>query len=191
MADERFPITPPAETHDFVRRVLRWLAVVCVAVGALRAVSFIVQSTSYRWWWPSFYYSAGLQKLEVGLRYIMVAGAILLLIGGVALVRWKSWSRTILLIWAAVAILSTFTSNAIWFSRYVMERAASTQPAFQPSIALMGWYMLANWIDSCAFPVVVAAVLLQPEVAHLWARLRGGGFDVVPFAAPVSQITDR
>ena len=112
MADERFPITPPAETHDFVRRVLRWLAVVCVAVGALRAVSFIVQLTSYRWWWPSFYYSAGLEKLGARLKLPQGSVQQLLFFDDCGLLAWAnrfSWTPT----WLSLSPLFRFCLHCL------------------------------------------------------------------------------
>src|SRR3954470_14808306 len=138
MLDQPTVATSP-DAHDFLRRVLRWLAIVCVALGGVRLSSFLVYPFRYRGVWPAWYYSSGFRRLELLAHYATAGTATLLIVGGIALLRWRSWSRAVLLTWAALVAMVSLTSNGAWFVQYSTEIRASTQPAMQPSIAWIGW----------------------------------------------------
>ena len=51
----------------------------------------------------------------------------------------------------------------------------------QPVWQMMLWQLLW-WIGQSFFPLLMWLILRQPEVANQFARVQGGGFEVVPFA---------
>jgi hypothetical protein len=171
---------PPAESRTFLHRVLRCIAILAIAYGLVQAISLIFFAVVRGLPYERFYLRS--EKLAVAMSALLIASTVLVLVGGWALLRWRAWGRSVLIVWATFAIVLSFAQAIASAAFYVRELGGSTQP-YRPHAGLYVWSSFANWLTGNALPVVCLAVLLQPEVARLWAGPRGGGgFDVIPMA---------
>ena len=173
---------PAAESRTFLHRVLRWVAFLALAYGLLQAVSLFAYAATVGF--PYYRYFIWPRWLDIGMSLLLIASATTVMVGGWGLLRWRSWGRVVLIVWSVLAILLGLAQAIASTAHFVRRAAATTQSAAQAQTGLMVWSSLYDWMTSSALPVVFLAVLLQPEVAKLWARpTRAGGFDVVPMAS--------
>src|SRR5205823_1912848 len=91
---------------------------------------------------------------------------IVAVIGAAGLFQWKSWARRTLIAWACGDIAVAFASNLTWFVDYTrsISVAPATRPSLAPSIAFEGWSIFLTWLSGAAFPLIVLAILMQPEM---------------------------
>jgi hypothetical protein len=179
---------PPAESRTFLHRVLRWIAIVALALGLLQVVTLIVYTVSSgfpydRYWLPN-------TAAAISMSAMRIASAAILVVGGWGLLRWKYWGRVVLIVWSVLSILLALAStigSVVFISR---EVAATTQPTGQSNAGLMIWTSVHHWLDNCALPVLFLAALFQPEAAKMWAGPKRGGFDVIPMANVVDDTRD-
>ena len=174
------------DSPDFLRRVLRWLAIICLAAGLISVLNLGT--------WLAFYprnvyrYGGMTGRAGFAVNLAYLALPILGVVGGWALLRWKPWARRVLIAWALADIALGFISNILWYVDYAtsMSRAAATTRMTSPvpSVAFQGWSMLVTCLARMPFPLIVLIVMLQPEVKELWARRAGGAFEVLPIVRP-------
>jgi hypothetical protein len=107
-------------------------------------------------------------------------------IGGFGLLRCKPWGRALLLLWAPLSMVAQMAASLCWLVPSASARIATPQPS-GPPVAFIGWMTITELLSHYAFPVLVMAVLLQPDVRRLWANRTRGGFDVVPFAGVTNR----
>jgi hypothetical protein len=181
----------PAEARTFLHRILRWMAVLALAYGGLQAVSLIAFAAAQGF--PYDRYSFGGGKLvSLGISILMVILAALAIVGGWGLLRWRAWARLVLVIWSALAILLGLGQGIVSTGAFLRMTAATSQPSGLPHPALVVWASLHHWLTNCVLPIVFLLILLQPEVARLWAGPRGGGgFNVIPMAAAATAAAAR
>jgi hypothetical protein len=169
------------ESQSFVHRVIRVLALVALALGVLNAITLVVFTVSERWssagaWFGGgpggyLFYAVG----SIGLVVLQIAGA-------VGLLRWKSWGRTLLLVWSLSSMLFSLFVSGAWTYQYLQSVRATTQASYQPNVGSMIWNTFHFWAQGCAFPLLTWLALRRAEVKALWATPRHGGFDVIPIA---------
>jgi hypothetical protein len=85
---------------------------------------------------------------------LLTAAPIVLLIGSVALLRWKRWGRNITIAWAGVVIIA----GLILDSHYFYDQVWSLRPLTQPNL-FMAWRYLSNWIGTSIIPAAFVYVL--------------------------------
>lgn len=174
------PLRQPQDDQDFLLRVLRWIAILCIAYGLFRLANYgatIAQGGFARFGVGQF------RSLGFSLGLLLLVTNVLLLVGGAALLGRKRWGRTLLLLWAATGAAVHLGSSVLYLLNF-NSSAGGTAPGNSPGYFF--WMMFTYFIDAMAFPLLVAIVLLQREVAQLWAEPGGGAFEVVPMAIVVT-----
>ncbi len=175
---------PAAESRTFLHRVLRWLAILALGYGLLQVVTLTLFAATQDF--PFDRYWMRDRRAALALSLVHIASVVLLLAGAWGLLRWKSWARVGLFVWAALVILLGLVRAIGSTAYFIRETTAMTQPSFQGNIGFLIWNSFHFWVENCALPIVFIVVLHQPEVAKLWARRRSpGGFDVIPMASAV------
>jgi hypothetical protein len=172
--------TPAGEcTQTFLHHVLRWLAVLALGYGFFDAVTLIVFAVydrlPYDRMWLPF-------TAAMGFLIARIALAVLLILGGAWLLRWKSHGRTLLMWWSAFTIVLGLISMIGMYFFYSRQYGATTQPSYGPSIGFVVWNSFHYWIKSCALPILFLSILMQSEVSKLWSQPRRSGFEVIPIA---------
>jgi hypothetical protein len=175
---------------DFLRRALRWLAVVSLVYSGIsllnQAVYLGVEG------WPRYsmtFRASGWQRVEMFNMTCTAVSMLTLGIGAVGLLKWKRWSRIVLLVASAAMIVFALLSHVgsfVIYSQYAANARATTR--FNgPSLWFYAWWGFEQWVTSSAFPLLVLLAMAQHEVATLWARGGAGGFEILPLAAAVSE----
>jgi hypothetical protein len=176
-----------ATQQFFLHRVLRILAVLGLLYGSLALLNAIVYFASFGWGrgrpWPSWV------PLGRGISYsfyilAMASISALQIVGSWGLWRWCAWSRRVLIIWAAVAIMAGTVNTITYLISTVQALSATTQPT-GISVPYVIWTMFASLLTSATLAVVTLLVMTQKSVADLWAPRGTSAFPVVPFAQAV------
>jgi hypothetical protein len=188
--------SPPPQTpirleaagqSSFLYRVIHILAFVLIAYAALHLLQytlyFTIQGTTWR------RVSGPSRWIERATEVSSVCAMVLLLAGAVGMLKGKSWSRPAVMWWAVIQVLIGLVSSAAWVVRYSSDVAAvraTTQASYmQPVWQMMLWQVMW-WVLNAFFPLLVWLILRQPDVANFFSHVRGGGFEVVPFANAVA-----
>jgi hypothetical protein len=67
--------------------------------------------------------------------------------------------------------------------------ATSTQPSYQAPVGYYVWTWFHNWVQASTLPLLLFVTLVQGDVKKIWSgQQAGGGFDVIPMAAPAEQL---
>jgi hypothetical protein len=168
----------------FLPRVLRWIAILTIVIGTVGAISFITLTLLRIFHSP--WVGSRVPRADRYIAFALALASILSAVGGYGLLRWKPWGRTLLLVWAPLSMSARLATSLYWLVPYASVRAATTQPAGAP-MAFIGLMVVMELLSHYAFPLLVMAVLLQPDVRKLWANRTRGGFDVVPFASVMNR----
>jgi hypothetical protein len=177
---------PDGEHSTLAHRLVRWLAVLTLAYGLVNMISVVI-AVQYRAFWMS---RSGIgRSWPASFGYVIVVAclAVAEVIGAIALLKWKSLGRTILLVRSISAILISFVATLYSIYVYTEAAAATTQPGYQPYLGYVVWNWIHNWTQGCVLSLVLIITLLQPEVKKIWAVQRAGGFDVIPMASTAEQ----
>ena len=100
------------------------------------------------------------------------------------MLRWKRWSRVVMLV-AAWLIVGVSVLSSVAYSIISAAQISATRATTQwtgPPMWFYMWTSLVQWIPYSAFPVIVIWVMLQREVANLWASDSTRAFEVLPVA---------
>ena len=178
--------SPPIDQPQFVHRIVRIIALVLLAYAALHVVQGIIALVVHGGW-PWGYMGMGAWWIGRAIELAHAGNVLLLGIGAAALLAWKPWGRTAVMLWAILYIVLHFASSAFWVVEYARQIAAA--PATQAVRNQSVWqYMLMfgfSWLANALFPLLVWLILREPEVVSLFARAPQGGFEVVPLAQAV------
>jgi hypothetical protein len=177
-----------AGQSSFLYRVIRLLAFVLSSYALLHLVQyalfFVIQGTSWRYGRGPF------RWIERATTLSTLGALVLLLAGAVGMLKGKHWSRPAVMWWAVLHVVIGLVSSAAWIVRYANDQAAvraTTQVAYgQPVWQMMLWQMMWS-ISNAFFPLLVWLILRQPDAANYFSRVRGGGFEVVPFANAIAR----
>ena len=173
--------------HDvpstFLHRAVRVVAMVVTAYAALHVLQDVVALAVRGSAWGYFGYSYRFADRAIGLSRVGVM--VLLLAGGIGLLRRKPWARRAVMLGMLLLVVISFATYVLSIAHYVQElsRAAtqrSNAPAWQMAIAYVFWFA-----ESTLSPLLVWLILRQPEAAKLFEHARAGGFEVVPLAQPL------
>jgi len=192
------PTTPPpsqtpirleaAGQSSFLYRVIRVLAFVMLSYAIMHLVQyslfFFIQGTSWRYERGSF------RWIERATTVSSFGVLILLLAGAVGMLKGKHWSRPAVMWWAVLQVIIGFVTSAAWIVRYANDTAAAratTQQTYSQPVWQMLLWQVMWWISNAFFPLLVWLILRQPDVANFCSRVRGGGFEVVPFANAIAS----
>jgi hypothetical protein len=107
---------------------------------------------------------------------------VLLLVGSIGLLKWQAWSRRVLVGWAILRIIAVILVSTNYLVAFHALRSATTQVAVSPTMTYYTLISLGSAMMAIAFPAIVLGVLMQREIADLWAREKRGGFEVIPLA---------
>ena len=173
------PVAPSA-AHDvgFPQRIIRIVAGVMLSY----AIFEIVQTLSYQLLQQGS--RAPLRSVERALQFANLGARMLLAVAAAGMLKWRPWSRSAMICWTVLVVAGQFASHAYWFVAYASTMSTATtqmRTINQPVWQMMLWQLLW-WIGQSFFPLLMWLILRQPEVANQFARVRGGGFEVVPFA---------
>jgi hypothetical protein len=178
----------PARQHQTVfHRLLRWLAILGLAYGLLRAVTLLLFAITQGF--PFAGVARG-GRHDVLISWVYVTAVVLLVVGSAGLLWWKRWSRRTLLVWAPLQMSAGLVSTLSYLWQYTGAMAGTTQPTAD-HVLLNVWTMASHWLEGCLLPILFLWALLQPEAAKLWAAERRGGFEVVPMADVAPSETSR
>ena len=181
----------PAESSpaDFLRRALRWLAILCLVYAVISLASVVIAIPVQGWMRYSWNYgSRAWRGAEMFTRICSILAMLSLLVGAYGLLRWRRWSRLVLLISASALLITSFASQVLWlfvFIEQINQSRASTRTYYQPPAWFYVTTTLTQWLVFSLFPLVVVWTMLQLEVAELWARRGASGFEVLPLAKAV------
>ena len=170
----------PVADHELARRVLHWLAVGGIALGAAQAV--ITAAMLLAWGLPL---SLGMVKgLNVLYRIFVAARVIaplMLVAGSTGLLREKPWARALLTAYAFLQIAGAVASQgvSIWFA-YEASRFQNWTGA-QRAMAAFGGF--ENLLLHCIYPAAVVVFLVRPGLIPM-ASPAASTFEVLPVAAP-------
>lgn len=192
MSDALLPLADASDS--FLVRVVRWVAVICVAKGLLGIGSAISEFLYAR-----YYYSPAIaplsMRLEHGMRVFSAVVMVLLAIAGLGLLRSRPWSRPLLMVWAVLTVVMSIASTCVSLAR-IAEIQQRTRPttfpagmasAYQPMpTGYLTMMSLLSAIGYWAFPILILAIVMQPEVRELLMR-RHIGSKAVQSPAPPSD----
>jgi len=177
-----------AGQSSFLYRVIRVLAFVMLAYAILHLVQyslfFLIQGISWRYGRGPF------RWIERAMQLSSFGTLVLLLAGAVGMVKGKPWSRLAVMWWAVIQVVIGFVSSAAWLVRYSNDMAAaraSTQASFGQPVWQMMLFQVMSWVSNAFLPLLVWLILRQPDAANFFSRVRGGGFEVVPFANAIAS----
>jgi hypothetical protein len=172
--------------RDFLRRALRWLAILCVGYTLISLLNHLVFFIIQGWPWRSNgVRPTGSRLFDVFNTTCSIGSLLMLLVGAIGLLKWKRWSRDIVLSGAIALVFFSLVSTVGWFVIYSkqLNAARATTRMAGPPTWYYGWSTFTQWISWSTFPAVVIWAMVQTEVRNLWARGGGtGGFEVVPMA---------
>jgi heme/copper-type cytochrome/quinol oxidase subunit 3 len=175
------------ERRPFVERVLRWIGIVGLFYGGLGVIQTVVLFalngfTRAGWgFWRGQTWGSRFAMIQLLAIFCWIGLSALLIISSWSLVRLKSWGRKGLMVWAFASIavgLVVCALNVLTYANYI---ASTTQPS-APSNWYVLWSYASSWLEHCAFPLIVLAVLFQREAHDALVPARAGGFEVVPLA---------
>ena len=177
------------EPPTFLHRAVRVVAMIVTAYAALHVLQDLVALAVRGAAWGYFGYSYRFADRAIGLSRLAVT--VLLLVGGIGVLRRKPWARVAVLLGMILLVVISFATYVLSLAQYVEDLSrAPTQPSnaptWQMAIAYAFWFA-----ESTLFPLLVWLILRQPEVARLFERPRAGGFEVVPVAQPVVMAKDE
>ena len=177
-----------AGQSSFLYRVIRVLAFVMLGYAIMHLVQyslfFSIQGISWRYERGPFRWIERATTLST----FGVLG--LLLAGAVGMLKGKHWSRPAVMWWAVLQVTIALISNAAWLVRQANEVAAAratTQVVYMQPVWQMLLWQVMSWIGNAFLPLLVWLILRQPDVANFFSRVRGGGFEVVPFANAIAS----
>jgi hypothetical protein len=170
---------------SFTRRIVRWLAIFSLAHALLRLATYVVFFVAdRRWYLLSGATGQWQQRTYLGVSFSMLACQIAAAVAAGALLAWKRWGRTLLIVTALCTIALSLAAMGLWMVTYansVTAQRAATQPG-QPSMAVFLLSWAGDFLDRCFFSLFALVILLMPEVARLWADEARGAFEVLPLA---------
>jgi hypothetical protein len=172
--------TLPVADHELARRVLHWLAVGGIALGAAQAI--ITSAMLLAWGLPlSLGMSIGLDVLYRVSAAVAVIAPVMLVAGSGGLLREKPWARALLTGYAFLQIAGAVASQgfSIWFA-YEMSRFQNVTGAQRAMAAFGG---VENLLLHCIYPAAIILFLVRPGLIPM-ASPAGSTFEVLPVSAP-------
>jgi len=178
----------PTERPEFLHRVIRIIAGVMLAYAVFHLVQAGVEIVVSRSLWN--YAQGAMRPYARAIQLSNLGATVLLAVGAAGMLKWRSWSRTLVMFWAILIIILRFISSAYWVVSYVQAVSTATtrviyEPLWRTLLLHLFW-----WIGNTFFPMLIWLILRQPEVTTAFARVHGGGFEVVPFAHRAGGATD-
>jgi hypothetical protein len=176
------PPTPvaviPIADHELARRVLRWLAVGGVVLGATQVVGTVGQLLA--WGMPS---SPPPQRVIVAALYrtlavTMVVAPAILVVGSLGLLATKRWARPMLTVYAFLQIAGALAgmATALTFASTFAQSWTLAQKAAWPLMRL------EDVVMHSLYPAAILLCLVRPGIMPMASSARST-FEVLPAAA--------
>ena len=173
------PPTPvraiPLPDNELTGRVLRWLAIACVVVGAAQVLTALLTVAGWGFGWPPSRATAFLKVLYRLVVWLGLFAPALLLVGALGLLREKRWSRPVLTVYAFLQIAASFASTVyglLWRGEMLPEWTAT-----QHTVVIVGG--ISSNLLHCLLPAAIIVCLVRPGLVP-YAAPADAAFQVLP-----------
>ena len=165
-----------SETSTFQHRVVRVIAILGIIL-ACNGICGLAIATSYSLMGSAF---VSVNWSTWPWNGLNLANNLVLAIGSFALIKWKSWGRVCVIVWAICAILTALFVQGYFLYHYLWRIPATTQPAQQPDRVFISLTSAVSALPNLVFPLAVLVIMNLKEVRQMWARRPRSGFEVLP-----------